>query len=139
MRRLMFGFLVLAVGWIGSSAAAEEDFPPLQPLDLEAVSPEFAQDMFGPWRIASSDGEKTCRVVLLEETTIGGMQIEVDPACASAFPVMDDVTAWRLLEGWAIDLVNAERKTVVRFTTPDERYVATPKIDGIATIEQARE
>ncbi len=31
-----------------------------------------------------------------------------------------DIAAWRLMEGWAIDLVDAQRRTRVRFGTPDE-------------------
>ena len=45
-----------------------------------------------------------------------------------------------LVEPDAIDrsdrrLADAERKTRIRFSTPDERYVAYPQVDGIATIE----
>ena len=48
---------------------------------------------------------------------------------------MADITAWRLLQGWTIDLADAERKTRIRFTTPDDSYVAYPEVDGIFTIE----
>ncbi len=107
----------------------------LQPLDLTNVDPEFAEDMFGRWTIRDAGGERTCGIELMRETGIGGMQVGVDPACEAVFPVMGDITAWRLLEGWAIDLADAERKTRIRFSTPDERYVAYPEVDGIATIE----
>jgi hypothetical protein len=47
---------------------------------------------------------------------------------------MDDITAWRLYEGWGIGFADATRKLRIRFFTPDERYVAEPGVDGIATI-----
>lgn len=134
MRRIVFGLVVLAAGWAGNGFAEEVVFDPIPPLDLEGVSPEFVDEMFGQWTISSAEGDRTCQVELLEETSIGGMAIDVDPTCVTTFPVMDNVTAWRLLEGWAIDFVDAERKTIMRFTTPDDRYVAYPEIDGIATI-----
>jgi len=120
---------------VGAAHAQEPAFEPLQPIDLENVDADLVADMFGGWTIRDESGKKVCGVELLKEMGIGGRQIDVDPACAAVFPVMGDITAWRLLEGWAIDLVDAERKTRIRFSTPDERYVAFPEVDGIFTIE----
>jgi hypothetical protein len=86
--------------------------------------------------IASQAGDKTCKVELGSEPTIGGSVIDIDPGCAGTFPVMDEIAAWRLMESWGIDLVDATRKTRVRFTTPDAAYVAEPEVDGIFTILQ---
>lgn len=88
-------------------------------------------DIFGPWELRDQSGKKRCRIVLKKEPAIGGYAIEVADTCAKTFPVMGDIAGWRLLEGWAIDLIDATRKTRVRFTTPDERYVAIPEVDGI--------
>ena len=43
---------------------------------------------------------------------------------SGAYPIMGEITAWRLIEGWGIDFVDALRKTRVRWTTPDNPYVA---------------
>lgn len=137
MRRMMFGLAAVAALQVGVSAAEEPVFEPLPPLDLDSIDPGLADDMFGHWTIGSADGDRVCGVELLREPGIDGMQIDVDPGCAAVFPVMDEIAAWRLLEGWVIDLVDGERKTRIRFSTPDERYVAFPEIDGIATIEPA--
>lgn len=135
MRFSVFGIVaMMAFQTLPSDA---EEFSSLPSLNLDEVSPEFLDDMFGRWVISDASGVKTCEVTLEREATIGGMQIDVDPECAAAFPVMADITAWRLLEGWTIDLADAERKTRVRFSTPDERYVAIPEVDGIDTIEPA--
>lgn len=120
---------------LGAAQAEEPVFEPLQPIDLKSVDPDLAADMFGHWTISDESGRKTCGVELLKETGIGGMQIDVEPRCQSVFPVMGDIAAWRLLEGWTIDFVDAERKTRIRFSTPDDRYVALPEVDGIFTIE----
>lgn len=104
------------------------------PLDLDTVDPAMVADFLGDWTIQNSDASKTCKVMLSREKTIGGMVIDVDPACGDVFPVMNDVASWRPLEGWEIVLVDATRKSLIRFSTPDNSYVAEPGTDGIFTI-----
>ncbi|MBY0612577.1 MAG: protease inhibitor Inh/omp19 family protein [Beijerinckiaceae bacterium] len=116
----------------GPSVAAE--FEPVKPLDLKSVDPSMLKDTFGAWEIQDKKGRKKCRVTLKREAVIGGYQLAFAPGCDKTFPILGEITAWRLLEGWGIDLVDALRKTRIRFTTPDERYIALPEIDGIDTI-----
>jgi hypothetical protein len=118
---------------LAAPAVAQDD---LVPMDLSEVDPDMVADMFGPWEIVDETGEKTCRIDLLKEETIGGMQVEVDPDCAKVFPVMEEITAWRLMQGWTIVLADATRKTRLVFFTPDERYVVRDEVDGISAINQ---
>lgn len=120
--------IVLSI-WLGATMALAQ-----APLDLDTVDPAIAADFLGDWTIQNADGSKSCKVTLHKEPVIGGMQIDVDPDCGKAFPVMNDVASWRLLEGWEIVLVDATRKTLIRFFTPDNSYVAEPATDGIFTI-----
>jgi hypothetical protein len=128
--------LVLALGLMQAAAAFADD---LMPMDTTAVDPDMLKSMYGPWIITDESGDKRCKVVLTDEPTIGGSVIEVDPGCEKAFPVMADVAAWRLMESWGIYLVDAERKTRIRFTTPDNEYIADPETDGIFTILQPQQ
>jgi hypothetical protein len=105
-----------------------------QPLDLETVDPALAADFLGDWIIQNADASKTCKVTLHKGEAIGGMQIDVDSQCGKVFPVMNDVAAWRLYEDWVIVLIDATRKSLIRFSTPDNAYVADPETDGITTI-----
>lgn len=116
--------------------AAAYDFEPAKPLNVSQVDPAMLTDLFGAWEIRDTAGKRRCRVTLLKETGIGGYQIEVAPGCAKVFPVMDDITAWRVNEGWSIDLVDALRKVKVRFETPDERYVAFGEARDIAGMQR---
>jgi hypothetical protein len=127
--RRLRGKILAALLLIATPAAAQ--FAPLQPLNLKEVDPSMIGDIFGPWELRDQSGKKRCRIVLKKEPAIGGYAIEVADTCAKTFPVMGDIAGWRLLEGWAIDLIDTTRKTRVRFTTPDERYVAIPEVDGI--------
>jgi hypothetical protein len=124
----------LAVVALPVGAAFADDLKPMDPNG--GVDPELLKAFYGPWVISNQAGDKTCKVDLKDEPTIGGSVIDVDPGCAKVFPVMDNIAAWRLMEGWGIDLVDATKKTVIRFTTPDAEYVADPEIDGIFTIVQ---
>lgn len=123
--------LALALGVLLEVDAGADE---LMPMDTASVDPDLLKSMYGPWVITDQSGGKRCNVVLKDEPTIGGSVIDVDPGCATVFPVMADIAAWRLMESWAIYLVDAERKTRIRFTTPDDAYVADPETDGIYTI-----
>jgi Protease inhibitor Inh len=126
MRR--FGTTALLV-LLGSGAALAQ-----APLDLDAVDPAMVADFLGDWTILNADASKSCKVTLSRKPTIGGMVIDIGPDCGKVFPVMNDVTSWRLLEDWEIVLADATKKSLVHFTTPDNAYVAEPETDGISTI-----
>ncbi len=133
MRR---GFLLIALmaGLIGPAGAY--DFEPVKPLDVKSVDPAMLADIYGVWEIRDKSGKRRCRITLLKEFSVGGYRIEVAPGCDKAFPVMGDISAWRLLQGWAIDLVDPLRKTRVRFETPDNRYVPSGDEKDIAGIHE---
>jgi hypothetical protein len=117
-------------------AASAQD---LMPMDTSGVDPELLKSFYGPWVIVDRSGDKTCKVELKDEPTIGGSVIDIDPHCPKVFPIMEEIGAWRLMESWGIDLVDATRKTRIRFTTPDAAYVADPEVDGIFTILQPQQ
>ncbi|MGN6572796.1 MAG: AprI/Inh family metalloprotease inhibitor [Pseudolabrys sp.] len=127
---------VAAVILLGAArSAAAFDFAPAPPLDTKQVDPALLKDMFGTWEIRDKVGRKRCRIVLLREPAIGGMGIEIGEQCAKAYPAMGDVAAWRLLEGWTVDLIDPLRKTRIRFETPDNRYVAFGEPSDIAGMD----
>jgi hypothetical protein len=74
--------LVLALLAIPGAALADD----LMPMDTNGVDPDMPKSFYGPWIIANRSGDKTCKVDLKDEPTIGGSVIDVDPACAKAFP-----------------------------------------------------
>ena len=115
--------LIALTGGLVDSACAF-DFEPIKPLDVKSVAPDLLANVYGGWEICDKSGKRHCRIKLKQEFGIGGYQIEVAPECEEAFSVMADVSAWRLLQNWTIDLVDPLRKTRLRFETPDNRYVA---------------
>ena len=133
MRRALVLTALLA-GAIGPAAAF--DFEPLKPLDTKSIDKALLNGIYGAWEIRDKSGKRRCRITLTRETAIGGYGIDVAPGCAKAFPVMDDIGAWRLQQSWTIDLVDALRKTRVRFETPDNRYVAIGEKADIAGMDE---
>ena len=114
------------------------DFEPLKPLDTREVDPALVKGVFGSYEIRDKAGRKRCRIVLTQQQAIGGYAVEAAPDCAKAFPVMADIAGWRLLEGWTIDLIDPLRKTRIRFSTPDERYVPSGNPMDIAGMDELR-
>jgi len=133
-RSLIAGLVVLAA----VSTARAFDFEPLKTLDVKVVDASLLADVYGAWEIRDRGGKKRCRVVLLKEPAIGGYGIQVAPTCKAAFPVMEDIAGWRLLENWTIDLIDPTRKTRLHFETPDNRYVALGDPKDIAGIDELR-
>lgn len=128
--RLAFAAALMLTAFVPATAPAET----LEPIDLATLDETGKSDILGNWIISDEAGAKTCRVTFSAEATIGGYVIEVDPACAAAFPVMDEVAAWRLYENWQIVLADATRKELIRFSTPDDTYLAEPATDGVFTL-----
>lgn len=116
--------------------ASAFDFAAVRPLDEASVDPGLLAGVFGRWDIRHRDGRTTCHVTLTKEPSIGGYSIDIAPACVAQFPALADVTAWRLLENWTIDLVDPLRHTRIRFETPDERYVAFGEAADIKDIAE---
>lgn len=130
------GILLIAIAACLSGPALAYDFEPAKPMDVKELDPAMLTDIYGAWEIRDKSGKKRCRITLLKEPGIGGNQVEIAPGCDKMFPVMADISAWRLLEGWGIDLVDPLRKIRIRFTTPDERYVAFGDKKDIAGIDE---
>ena len=130
MKRLLFGLFLLA------TPAGGDD---LKPMDRNAVDPELVNGFFGVWQIQNEDASKTCDVKLLKDDAIGGMTIELTDGCAKTFPVLGEVTAWRLYEDWVIVLADATRHELIRFTSDEAGYSAAPETDGIVTIVQPQD
>ncbi len=121
---------IMFLSTFASPLAAQE----LKLMDTSGVDPEMLSDIYGEWEVSDDTGDKRCQVTLKKEPTIGGNAIEIADGCAETFPVMGEITAWRLYEGWVIGFADATRELRIRFFTPDERYVAEPEVDGINTI-----
>jgi hypothetical protein len=121
---------ILALAALSFTAFAQSTTP----LDIKSIDPAELKSYLGVWSVQDESGKKKCKVTLATDEVIGGMKIDVAKGCAKTFPVMGDVAAWRLYEGWEIAFADATRHEVLRFYTPDNDYISYKKVDGIFTI-----
>ena len=63
--------------------------------------------MAGTWEMANADRDKLCQVTFANNAVPGGMKLEFAPACAEAFPLVREVSAWKLDKD-GLHLVNAK-------------------------------
>ena len=78
-------------------------------------SAPWAKPYAGVWTVApSAEGGYACTLKLGTGMAIGGAEVEVSPACRKNYP-FEDVAAWSLSKAGDILLIDALRKTLVRF------------------------
>ena len=126
--------ILIALAFVLSSSIAHAQSD--TPMDMTSIDQNEFKDFLGLYVISDQSGKKQCRVRLKSDETIGGMAIDINKKCSKVFPVMSDVSSWRLNEGWTIVLADATRKTLLRFYTPDNDYISDKEIDGIFTIKK---
>lgn len=77
---------------------------------------EAVKALVGTWEISNSDRDKSCNVTFRADAVAGGMRVELDKACAGAFPTLKDVAVWSLAPNDSIQLLDAKGKSVIEFS-----------------------
>jgi hypothetical protein len=104
---MMRGAALLAALVLAASAANAESAP--------AVS-ENAQAMVGDWEISNADRDRRCPLSFSLDAGPGGFKLDLDPACASAFPSLGDVVAWDFAPKDVLRLLDTMGGAVLTFT-----------------------
>jgi hypothetical protein len=73
------------------------------------------KNILGAWEISNSDRDRICPLVLKPDPVPGGLKLELDKACATAFPIMREVVAWTLSNDLLL-LVDARNRTLLQFS-----------------------
>ena len=68
---------------------------------------EEIKAMAGTWEMSNADRDKICMATLSNDPAPGGMRVAFAPACAEAFPLVREVSAWKLDKD-GLHLVNAK-------------------------------
>ena len=80
-----------------------------------AVS-DAAREMVGGWELSNADRDKRCPVTFSIDPAPGGFKLELDPACAAAFPQLKEVSAWMLGRNDVLRLIDARGTAAFEFT-----------------------
>lgn len=82
----------------------------------ESAVSEAAQNMVGGWELSNADRDRRCQLAFSVEPAPGGYRIEVDAACATAFPSVADVVAWNFGPNEVLRLIDSKGTAVLEFT-----------------------
>lgn len=104
---------VLLLLLLATSAQAQAPQRPAAP--AQALS-ENAKAVLGAWEFSNSDRDKICSVTLKAEPAANGFRIEFDDRCAGAFPLINDITGWRMTDNELLRFVDAAGKPVIEFS-----------------------
>jgi len=77
---------------------------------------DAAKALLGAWEISNADRDRTCGVVFRGEAVPGGLKLDLDPACATAFPATKDIAAWVLTPDGELRLLDAAGRPVLELT-----------------------
>jgi hypothetical protein len=95
-------FLVLSAG-----LASAQPAPPLS---------DAAQAMVGAWEISNAERDKRCPVTFSVDPAPGAFKLELDPACAKAFPQLKDVVVWMLGRNDVLRLLDGKGTAALELT-----------------------
>jgi len=99
---------------------------------LDPAVREAAEQVAGPFRLSSADGERQCPVVLKADPAGPGLALAVDKAACTGIAFVADVTAWLPDPSGALRLLNGQGRTVAEFTAATEgSYEALRAGDGV--------
>lgn len=95
----------------------------------QAPSPlnDAAKAVLGPWDFSNADRDRRCTVTLKGETAPGGLKIDLEKACATAFPFLREVVAWSIAENDFLRLLDAKGKALLEFSQVEDGIYEAPR------------
>jgi hypothetical protein len=83
----------------------------------QPVVTDAAKEMVGGgWELSNADRDKRCPVTFSVDPTPGGFKLELDAACATAFPQLKDIAAWGLGRNDILRLIDGKGTALLEFT-----------------------
>ena len=77
---------------------------------------DAAQAMVGAWELSNAERDKRCAVTFSLDPAPGGLKLELDPACAAAFPQLRAVAVWTLGRNDVLLLLDGRGTAALEFT-----------------------
>jgi hypothetical protein len=72
--------------------------------------------MVGAWEMSNAERDRRCTVTFSQNPAPGGLELDLDAACATVFPTLKDVTAWSMLANGPLRLLDAGGNAVLELT-----------------------
>lgn len=113
--RLRLAFALL--GLLATAGQPQAQAPAQRPSAAPApVLSEDAKAILGAYEFSNSDRDKICGVTLKADPAASGFRIEFDDRCAGAFPLVNSIVAWRMVESELLRFIDATGKAVIEFS-----------------------
>jgi hypothetical protein len=77
---------------------------------------DAAKAMVGTWEMSNSDRDKRCALTFSVDPAPRGLKLELEAACAGAFPTLKDVTAWGIDKNDMLRLLDGKGAVVFEFS-----------------------
>lgn len=87
---------------------------------------ESAQRVVGSWEFSNAERDRICTANLKSDLTRGGFKVEFDANCASLFPLVRDIVAWKFPDNDLLYLLDAQGKSVVEFSEVEDGIFEAP-------------
>jgi len=87
---------------------------------------ESAKRVIGSWEFSNADRDRTCTATLKSDPAPGGFKIEFDANCASLFPLVREISAWKFPDNDLLYLVDTRGRTIVEFSEVEDGIFEAP-------------
>jgi hypothetical protein len=77
---------------------------------------DAAKEMVGGWELSNADRDRRCPVIFSVDPAPGGFKLELDAACATAFPQLKDIAAWGFGRNDILRLIDGKGAALIEFT-----------------------
>lgn len=85
-----------------------------------------AQAMIGTWEFSNADHTRICTLVFKDDTAAAGHKLEFDANCATLFPLVHDIVAWKYPDDDLLYLLDAQGKALVEFSEVEDGLFEAP-------------
>lgn len=109
-----------ALLWASAAVAQGQGQPPAPALT------DAGKAMIGSWEFSNADRDRSCSVTFKADRAPGGLKVEFEAKCLDQFPLVRDVTGWRLQDNDNLFLVDKAGKPLVEFSEVESGIFEAP-------------
>jgi Protease inhibitor Inh len=118
--------LLLPIVFCAGAAAQTEPVPPPQ------LPPgDTGRSLVGGWELSNADHDRTCTITFKTDAGQGGSKLELDPSCASVFPLTKPIVAWKFTPRDVLQLIDARGRAAIEFSEVETGMYEAERPEGI--------
>jgi hypothetical protein len=112
---------------VGAVAQQVEPVPPSQ----QPPPGNTGRAVVGGWELSNADHDRTCTITFKTDAGQGGSKLELDPSCATVFPLTKPVVAWKFTPRDALQLIDARGRAVIEFSEVETGMYEAERPEGV--------